>query len=479
MASIFVFAALLQSSSAQARPAAPEQTVPALLTSDLHFEPFWDPGKVQKLAAAPVTEWAAILASPASPDRQQHFAALEQECHVRGEDTSYPLLRSSLAAMHSYAAGPKFIAVSGDLISHAFRCKFQAVVPDAGPAEYPAFVAKTIQFVLMELRGTFPGTPVFASLGNNDTACGDYEIDANSPFLRELAPAMTADVKEPLSEAALNSFAAEGDYSAVLPAPIRNTRLLVLDDLFESVKYQSCSGKPDLPAGRAQVAWLQGQLDAARRNHEQVWVIGHIPPGIDPYSTARKAGNLCKGQPPVDFLSSNALAETLADFGDVVRLAIFAHTHMDELRLLHPQQQAGGTAVQRAVAVKMVPSISPVDGNNPSFVVAQVEPASATLKDYKVIAASNKTGIDTHWTEEYDYGQTYRESDFNAASVRNLIRGFSADRTASTPASESYLRNYFVDARTPELKPFWPQYVCALSNTTADAYRSCACATGK
>ncbi len=40
---------------AQAAPAS-EQTVPALLVSDIHFEPFWDPAKVSQLVAAPIRQ---------------------------------------------------------------------------------------------------------------------------------------------------------------------------------------------------------------------------------------------------------------------------------------------------------------------------------------------------------------------------------------------------------------------------------------
>lgn len=475
-ASIFVLLSLLLGSRALAAPAAHAQSVRVLLVSDIHFEPFWDPDKAGKLAAAPVDDWAAIFSSPDSPDRQQRFTALQQQCHVRGEDTSYTLLRSSLAAMRSHAARPIFIAISGDLVAHNFTCKFGAAFPDASAAAYREFVEKTIQFVLLELRSTFPRTPVFPALGNNDTACGDYAIDAGSPFLRALAPSMTADVHGPLRKAALNSFAAQGDYSAALPAPFSKKRLLVLDNLFESANYHTCAGKPNLQIGREQVAWLQGQLEAARRKHESVWVVGHIPPGIDPYSTARKVHNLCSGQSPVEFLSSNALGDTLADFSDVVKLAVFAHTHMDELRLLRSAPAGSGAP---ALAVKLVPSISPVDGNHPSFVVAQVVPASAALKDYQVIAASNNTGIGTHWAVEYDFGQEYNEAWFTAASVANLIEGFSTDRSASTRASQSYINNYFVGAHIPELKLFWPQYVCALTDTGAAVYRSCVCMAGK
>src|SRR5580698_3754280 len=56
-----------------ASPAA--ETMPALFLSDIHFEPFWDPDKVQQLVAAPVSQWKTILAAPPSSDQQQRFAS--------------------------------------------------------------------------------------------------------------------------------------------------------------------------------------------------------------------------------------------------------------------------------------------------------------------------------------------------------------------------------------------------------------------
>ncbi|MGH9599736.1 MAG: hypothetical protein ACRD27_07705, partial [Terracidiphilus sp.] len=184
----------------------------------------------------------------------------------------------------------------------------------------------------------------------------------------------------------------------------------------------------------------------------------------------------CAGGKPKMFLSSEALPEAMAEFGDVIQLAIFAHTHMDELRLLRaarPGEDAG------PVALKMIPSISPVDGNNPSFVVARVGAATAVMTDYRVIAASNQTGVGTEWSEEYDFDRTYGVEAFTAASVEKLIAEFRADPGAKTQASESYLRNYFVGDRSREIKAFWPEYVCALGNDTAEEFRGCVCSGGK
>jgi sphingomyelin phosphodiesterase acid-like 3 len=448
--------------------------VPVLMVSDIHFEPFWDPGKTAQLAAAPAAQWKAILATADSPDRAQRFTDLQQTCKTRGVDTSFPLLASSLNATRADAAGIKFITITGDLMSHDFSCKYQTLFPQGTPAEYRAFAEKTIEFVLISLRGNFPGVPVYAALGNNDSDCGDYQLDAQSEFLAATGKAFAADLSGVERKEAMETFAGGGYYSASLPAPIRHTKVLVLDNLFMARRYATCSAKPDPAAAAAQIAWLKQQLERAREAKEKIWVLGHLPPGVDPYSTMTRGKNICEGGNPQMFLSSEALADALAGFGDVIDIALFAHTHMDEMRLIVP---AKGSQDHGPVAIKMVSSISPVDGNNPSFTVGSVDPASGMLTDYRVFAASNKTGVDTQWIEEYDYATAYQEPSFASSSVAHLVAEFKADPGAQSEVSENYLTHYFVGAGelSRGLKPFWPQYVCALMNHTPDAYRSCVC----
>jgi sphingomyelin phosphodiesterase acid-like 3 len=183
---------------------------------------------------------------------------------------------------------------------------------------------------------------------------------------------------------------------------------------------------------------------------------------------------VCGSESAAMFLTSDKLADLLVEYADVVRLGIFAHSHMDEIRLL----KADGSALQgssdKGVAVKLVPSISPVDGNNPSFMVAQVNPVSAFLRDYAVIAASNQTGIGTTWSREYEYAQAYHADQFSPAEVEKLIGEFRHDRRGTTAESEEYIRDYFVGG-APELKPFWPQYVCSMANHTAKGFAACVC----
>lgn len=464
LCALFPLAGLAHSGGASVPP-----TVAALLVSDIHFDPFWDPAKAAQLAAAPLDRWSAILSAPDSPDRARQFGALEKTCHAKGVDTSYPLLQRSLKAMRAHASRARFLTLSGDLMAHEFDCKFRAAVPHATPAQYRLFASHTVAYVLAQLRGAFPGVPIYAALGNNDSSCGDYRLDPNSPFLAAAGRAVAAGLPPPERPRVERTFAVNGDFSAPLPIP--GARILVLDDLFMAAKYATCSGKPDPAAAARQIAWLRTQLDAARRRHQKIWVMAHIPPGVNAYAAARNLRDVCGGEPADTFLASNALASTLASNGDVVRLALFGHTHMDELRLIAPS--GGATAAHPAVAARIVGSISPVDGNDPSFTVAEIDPRTATLVDDQVYAASHPSGAS--WSEEYDFAHAYREPAFTGPAVSALIARFQADPHAQTTASEDYLRNYFVGGRALELKTFWPAYVCSLANLTPASYRGCIC----
>jgi sphingomyelin phosphodiesterase acid-like 3 len=459
--------------------------VPALFLSDVHLDPFADPAKVARLNAAPTSEWPAILSAPDSPTRVQEFAALEEVCPTRGNDTPWVLWLSSLAAIHADAAHARFITLSGDLLAHSFDCKYKALVPGATPADYLAFTEKTVRTIVGTLRAALPGVPLNVAMGNNDSGCTDYALDAaHDAFLGLVAKiageALPADLSATERATAVRDFAAGGTYSVPL-AGVPHTRLLVIDDIFFSGKYATCSGKPSTLPAAAQLAWLAGQIAAARQQGDLVWVMGHIPPGVDLYSTARRFTNVCAGGRPQMFLASESLAELLAQNADIVRLAIFGHTHADEMRLLTVESSLAKAGAQTSfgVPLKIVASITPINGNRPTFTLASVDPVTASMVDYTVVMASNRTGVGTTWAPEYTYSTTYHQPEFDSASLAKLIPELEGDPAAKTAASQAYLRNYFPGDISSVIQFAWPEYACSLEHDSARSFAACACAAGK
>ena len=151
----------------------------------------------------------------------------------------------------------KFITVSGDLIAHSFSCRYATLLPGSTQSDYQAFVLKTLDFVIGELRASFSGVPVYVALGNNDTGCGDYRLDAGSDFLVRAGRIVAAGLPLPQQQQALKEFAKGGYFSVAMEAPMHDTRLIVLNDLFLSPKYATCAGGPDPAAAITEMAWLQ------------------------------------------------------------------------------------------------------------------------------------------------------------------------------------------------------------------------------
>jgi sphingomyelin phosphodiesterase acid-like 3 len=459
---------------------APVALPSVVMLSDIHFDPFHDPAKFARLNAAPVTEWPKILREPDSPTQAADFAALQGTCKARAADTPIALLLASLAAEKAQMPKPLFVTVSGDLMAHQFDCRFRTYAPKATDAEYSAFAAKTVAFLALELKRTFAGVPVYLALGNNDSGCKDYDEDENSAFLRADGAAFADDVLSPARAAEVRrEFSETGDYNISLPEPFHHTRLVVLQDVFQSKSYKTCGGEDSDAGAKAQIAWLRAQLMVARAAHETVWVMAHIPPGVDSYSTFKKGRDVCateegKHVKAEMFLGSDDFAETIGEFSDVIKLALLGHTHMDEMRF-YPGAMGG-------VPGKLVPSITPVNGNTPAFTVAQVNPKTATLVDYAVFKAGND--VSAAWSEEYRYSATYGEPDFSATSVKALTAKFLEDKASATPESQAYEKFYFVGdtqsgmkgaVKAAAMQAVWPAYACSITQTSQKGFRNCVC----
>ncbi|RXH56973.1 metallophosphoesterase [Granulicella sibirica] len=454
-------------------PVRAPKTVPALLLSDIHFDPFADPAKISRLAAAPASEWDQIFAAPSSPNREKDYTALLETCNLRGPDTSAELWTSSLQAIKAKAADASFVTVSGDVLAHNFDCKFNQRFPGAKEAERVAFIEETIRYVVRGLRSALPNVPIYVAMGNNDSGCGDYRDERHSPFLTQTAKILAETIPPSERSEMVRDFTAQGSYAATLPASVPNTRILVLDDLFLSSKYGDCAGKPNAVAPAAQIHWLEAQLAMAREHRQHVWVLGHIPTGVDLYATLTSMRNICGRGTPKMFLGNEQLAEVLAANAETVSLAVFGHSHTDELRLLTSEKTPGRPGT--GVAVKIVTSISPVNGNNPAFTVARVDPATAGLVDYTVFSASNLTGVNSTWSKEYTFSETYHQPAFNPATLKVLTDGFRLDTPGNTAESAAYLRNFYVGDRSVLIKPLWPEYVCALTHDSAQSFTNCVC----
>jgi hypothetical protein len=92
----------------------------------------------------------AFAGRPRSSDLRRSSRA----CHARGEDTSYPLLESSLqGCVRAHAAGAELRHRQrrSDLRMHS-TASYSALFPHAAPGDYRAFVEKTVGYVIERIE---------------------------------------------------------------------------------------------------------------------------------------------------------------------------------------------------------------------------------------------------------------------------------------------------------------------------------------
>ena len=461
-----------------AQTAAQTATVPVELLSDLHFDPFHDPAKAAQLVKAPVAQWDAILGSADTADQASEFAAVQEACHSKQVmDSPYALLNGALHEAKAMAAKPAFVEVSGDLLVHDFDCRYRAALKlekAAGDDQSlsAAFAAKTAVFVMKKVEAVNAGTPVYFALGNNDSRCNHNRLDVRDAFLKATGQAVLdglLGVSARERRQALQTYDAAGYYAVTMTAPMVNTKLLVIDDIYMMSKFSSCSADQNNTAGAdEQIAWLTRQLDEARRQGKRVWVLGHLPPTVNPVSSMAKERKLCVSGGAEQYLSTDDLLNALQKHADIIKLAVFGHTHFDELHLL-ADKGAG-------VPVKVVASVSPVNANNPTVTVAQVAPTAAQMMDYTVYVASNGTGVGTTWSKEYSFDETFHETAFTAATLADLIGRLHEDHAGTGAENQAYQSHYYNGAKITLPGPLWAGYVCSLDHPTADGFAACACA---
>lgn len=394
VATILAICAL--AASAQSPPA--PRPITALFLSDIHLNPFHDSAFLATLAGTSAPT-AALAPSPA-------LAAVQDYCR-KLPDTPDALFRSSLAAIKPHVASVSFVTVSGDLLSHQFTRCFAAIIlrteaAATDSAEYPIltpdqrrryqdFVQNTVAYVTTQLRETIPNIPIYYALGNNDTACGDYNLDPNDEFLRRTAPIVSAAIAgNPATSAALPSqFAPDGSWQAtgsynVALAALPSTRLIVFDDVFLAPNHRTCGGADDPATAKAELAWLTLQLQSLRPG-QKVWIMAHIPPGFDLFASVKR-------RVPVAYLRYD-FANLLVPYSGSIRLALFAHTHIDDLTRL-PAPDSFRTI---PIMLKSVQSISPDHGNPPTFTLARIDPATSRLLSYTLITAAESPAGDYTW----------------------------------------------------------------------------------
>ncbi len=394
-----------------------------LLLSDIHLDPFADPALVKQLIAQPVEQWEGVFES-----------VPQTALSAPGKDTNYPLLVSTLMSVQR--RGPyDFAVVTGDYLVHESRDLFE---PLGGKDEktYEDFVTKTEIFVSREVQKYLGGTPVYFSLGNNDSECGDYMMATRTPFLKDIAEEWNVLKGHP---EAMETMAQAGYYE--LPHPtLEDTRFIVINDIYWSNRYSndSCHSEPNDVAGGEELAWLKGRLEEAKSNKLKVQLIMHIPPQTDVFGTL-KALAKADGKKPGKFFwgteNEEAFCQLMRDYADTVDFIFAGHTHMDDFKLMKKDGKP-------FLITHICPAVSPIRFNNPGFQVMKYDPVTGEMKDEETYYLKNLTtakGVQGgQWGLEYDFDDAYGFKGYNVETLTALTDKIDKDENARSKFARFY-----------------------------------------
>ena len=416
-----------------------------LSVSDVHFNPFADPSIVTKLEAADATEWEAILASSTMTAFPTY-----------GSDINDALLRSAVAEMQKQLPSPAFVLISGDFLAHGFQKSYQQYATDKSQAAYTAFVAKTNAYIASVFRKAYPNVRIYPTLGNNDSDCGDYAVAPNGPFLADFR-----DVWSPIvaSRSFDRRFATGGYYHADVPA-LHDVRIIALNTNFFSTHYQNPCGTPGPDAGLKELEWLDAELHLARELGKRVWLLFHIPPGMDVYDSVTYGGS-CPTLEAQTFWKDEYLQKYLAITAahqKTIGGSFAGHTHQDEFRI------ATGDFIH------ITPSVTPIFGNNPAFETVEVA-RNGNVHGYTAWHLPNVT---LPWAREYSFAEAYGKKRYDTAALTQIA----ADIHGTTTTREQYFG--FMSSGAPKSTAsalaMWPAYWCGLTTMGGGAFTKCFCA---
>jgi sphingomyelin phosphodiesterase len=142
-----------------------------------------------------------------------------------------------------------------------------------------------------------------------------------------------------------------------------------------------------------QIAWLVRQLDAAERDGERVYIIGHHPPGEwDAFH---------------DY--SNHLDQVVNRYSSTIAAMFFGHTHKDHFTINYADY-AERTFDNTLVTAYIGPSLTPLAGM-PSFTVYTVDPVTFAVLDAETYSADMEDPsfqtLGPIWRKYYSAKQSY------------------------------------------------------------------------
>lgn len=419
-----------------------------VLISDFHLSPFLNRATTEALVTNDIALWDGLFSATTNgfftPD-------------ATGEQPTTPLLlNSALNNARGACPHPDAIIFPGDFLYYHFLSWYTNIAQTTNVQTGKALLVKTIAYSLMKIRQSFPTAPVYFSLGNNDTFDADYDMAPQGD-------AFYADTARVFYDGPLTNvldyaaFAATYTNSGNYAAPFGHGDIITLQSTYFSANYPH-----GLVAGSNQLTYLEAELQKSAAANRHVWLLFHIPPGIDPLVTWGNWQNNDTNSVSTDW-NPNFLAPfctIVSRYTNTISGIFCGHYHLRGWRLVSDPVNSNAIAT-----VQIATGLLFNHGNNPGLTILTYDRNTLALVNestYSLDYATWYGSLDSaaSWSVRYSQNQGYNIPDLAPSS---LLSAWTAMR-APTSAGFSYYNNEYTGGRTPLActASNWPAYYNAI-----------------
>ena len=478
----------------------PAQTYQIIAISDLHFNPLYDPSLFNNLVSAmqgysfmwPSFFQSSVVTTPSAA----------------GTDTNYPLLQLTLASIQQNAGNSPVVLFTGDALGHNIPTNYcidyltgqntavnstniaNCITSQASNIRY--FIDTTFAFLAGQIRAAVGNVPVIYVPGNIDTYTGS--AGPNTAFLKNSKSTVYTDFLNSLGDSGTftTNFEAGGYYSV---EPLgQNLLVIVLNSNSFLQGSPALSNAPN--DATAELTWLNGQLQAAQTAGQKVWILMHVPPGVNSQSLAQLAAvpsevdegnaammwNLTTVNPPpanptpLSPTLQETFIDTLSKYPGVVTMMLAGHTHMDEFRIL----SSAGTPGTQVGVLEQLPGISPCFGNNPAYKLITVTQDTFTPTDYQSVYYDLAT-MPAQFGTLYQFSTTYGFS--GQSNLTSSLESLNKQLNSTQSAQDTYSLLYTSGSTAVNPVTYfpwnpindvnWPIFGCTIGDSGQSDYLTC------
>jgi sphingomyelin phosphodiesterase acid-like 3 len=243
----------------------------------------------------------------------------------------------------------------------------------------------------------------------------------------------------------------------------------------------ACSPVGSTAADRT-FTWLESNLSRARQAREKVWLMLHIPPGIDGYASMMRYRSLSKAaglsaedrcrQAIVSMwkpVYSARFERLMSGYPGTIAATFAGHNHTDDFRVI---------AAQSDQFVLIDPPVSPIYGQNPSFRVVTFT-GDGGLADQSTYYLTNleaaRSDFAGTWKKEYSFDEKWESPRLDATSLKTVD-----DRIKSEPQARAQWLTLLniSSAHDPVPMNGVETLDCAIAALDPGTYQACYCPVG-